>query len=254
MKPFLRHTLEILSVVALSVLWAVTASLGRKGRADTCQEVIATITDSLQRKFVSEGDVRKWTSEYVTFKGRGLDSLNLDGLEKYLKGKSAVREAEAWITDDGNIHVTVTQREPVVRFQDGGNGWYCDAGGFVFPLQSAFAEKVPIVDGDIPVKVERGFKGYPEEGGEWLRGMISMIDYMRKTDGWSSRIGQIHVERTGDLILIPARGKERFLMGQPTAVAEKFSRMKSYYRNIAPDHSYRTVDLRFNGQIVCSEK
>ena len=45
-----------------------------------------------------------------------------------------------------------------------------------------------------------------------------------------------------------------FIIGQPTSLEEKFEKMGKYYKVIIPEKgsdAYRTVDLRYKGQIVC---
>ena len=83
-----------------------------------------------------------------------------------MQAHSVVRDCEAWLTDDGVLHVQLCQRQPVVRFDDGTNGYYADATGFVFPLQARGSVDVPVVDGHIPMKIPRGFKGAPADAAE----------------------------------------------------------------------------------------
>ena len=58
----------------------------------------------------------------------------------------------------------------------------------------------------------------------------------------------------GDRSLIPREGKERFLFGNPFDCADKFGRLEDYYRYIVPEKGadyYRTVNVKFEKQIVC---
>jgi cell division protein FtsQ len=62
------------------------------------------------------------------------------------------------------------------------------------------------------------------------------------------------VDRKGELTLVPREGNEIFLFGQPHSVPEKFAKMEKYYTTIIPEKGakkYKTVDVRFDNQIVC---
>lgn len=260
MMPIVRRGLGLLLIVCCGLLWIFSVSLSRQQRrARTCQgkgrlEVI--VQDSLERRFVTREDIESWLDkEYRAYAGLPLDSVDLDRIEKIVCGHSAVRDCESWLTDDGILHVSLSQRQPVVRFQDGQNGYYADADGFLFPLQSRGSVHVPVVDGALPLSVPRGFKGTVTDPAQqvWLARILHLVDCMDGTV-WQENIGQIHVNKDGDLVLYPREGKERFLFGSPTRVEEKFALMGAYYESVAPAKEpgwYSLVDVRHRKQLVC---
>ena len=102
----------------------------------------------------------------------------------------------------------------------------------------------------------KDYKGAPKEGAEaeWMASVIGMLDYMRRSRIWAENIVQIHVDKGGDLILVPRDGNERFIFGEPHGVAGKFSRIEDYYRYIRPSKDedwYRTVNVKYDNQIIC---
>lgn len=240
-----------LSVAAVCALYMTGA---RRQSAIECRGVEVTVRDSSVNRFVSGGDVKRiLAAGYGSFEGVFADSLDLGAMESLVESKSVIRKCEAYVTRDGMLNVEVTQRTPTVRFQDASNGWYADADGYIFPLQRSHTSMVPVVDGDFPVTVERGFKGPVEnpEQREWLMRVVGMVEYMNK-NGWGNRISQIHVSRGGEVSLIPTEGDERFVFGQPVKIKGKFAKMEKYYRMIRPlKKNYAEIDLRFDGQIVC---
>ena len=181
--------------------------------------------------------------------------MNLDRIENIICAHSAVRDCEAWLTDDGILHVALSQRQPVMRIQDGQNGYYSDAEGFLFPLQARGSVQVPVVDGYLPIKVPRGYKGPltdPKEA-TWLNQMLGMVNTIHGSI-WEENISQITVNKDGDLVLIPREGKERFLFGSPTRVQDKLELMTAYYESVVPSKEpgwYTLVDVRHRRQLVC---
>ena len=260
MKPIVRRGLCLLVILCCAAVWMLTSGMSqRQRRGITCQgkgTLDVTVTDSLERRFVTREDIGLWLEkEYRAYAGLPLDSVDLGRIEQLITGHSAVRECQAWLTDDGILHVSLSQRQPVVRFQDGSNGYYADASGFLFPLQARGSVQVPVIDGKLPLKVPRGFKGAPEDPVQkaWLDQIIGLVNYM---DGsvWQRNISQISVNSRGDLVMVPREGSERFLFGAPTRVQEKFDLMSTYYESVVPVHDpgwYHSVDVRFRGQLIC---
>ena len=224
MKPAVRILIAASAVAACVFLALVGDRVGAANRHEvTCNAVEAIIADSAQRRFVSEEDIRDWMADYGTYLGLRLDSVDLRRVEAVIDGKSAVRKSEAWLTDDGVLHVSVTQREPVVRFQSASGGFYADADGFLFPLQLRHTARVPVVDGNLPLRPGKDFKGEPatEKERQWVRSMLELVRYLGERKEWNDLVGQITVDKDGNLVLIPREGTERFVFGTPTAWTSK---------------------------------
>ncbi len=222
-----------------------------------CTGLNVVIADSAMNRFVTKADIRKYLDkEYGTYMNECLDSIDLTRIEQIIDGRSAVHKSQAYTTRDGLLNVTVTQRTPVVRFQKEDGGFYSDAEGFLFPLQSSYSSRVQVVDGDIPLKANSGYKGEvtDEKEKKWLHEVLEVINYMETDKLWKDKIVQITVMDGGELTLVPREGRERFLFGQPVKIEEKFGKMAMYYSHILPEKgsdAYTTVSVEFDGQIVC---
>lgn len=242
------------ALLALAII-AIMGMNGSRKRMLTCGGVNVEFTDGYN--FVTAGDIEGYlAAEYGVYIGQRLDSVDLAKVERILDNKSAILNTEAYTTPDGMLNVRVSQREPVVRFQKGANGFYADERGFLFPLQSNYTSQVPIIDGNVPLTFESGYKGGPvtEAEKKWLERIIGLVNHMKKTKVWSENISQITVRPGGDLVMVPRQGKELFIFGGPDNFEDKFSRMEKYYTTILPEKGegyYSTVNVKYNGQIVC---
>jgi cell division protein FtsQ len=261
MSKTVRHIINTTSALLLAAALCVAFIAGVSCRAPlTCKGLNVVISDSLTNRFVSAEDVRKYIdSEFGEYVGCHIDSIDLRKVEEILDGKSAVLKSEAYVTKDGILHVDVTQRKPVVRFQKSSGGFYADAEGYIFPLQRTYASHVQIIDGNIPLAADSGYKGAIEDPKEkaWFDSMMAVVNHIERSRTWKDKIVQISVDEGRNLILIPREGNERFLFGQPTDIEDKFSRMEKYYTHILPAKGkdfYAIVDLKYKGQIVCREK
>lgn len=258
MKKVVRYILyAVLSTILLGCIVAAYISGVQSRKPLVCKGIRIEVLDSAQNCFVTTSDVRKYLDKsYGKLIGLPLDSIDLVKVEKIVDSRSAVRKTEAYVTRDSMLNITVTQRKPVVRFQKKDGGFYADAEGYIFPLQSNYASHVQIIDGEIPLAANSGYKGdieNPEEKA-WFKSVMNVVNFIEGSKTWKGKIVQISVDRKGELILVPREGNEKFLFGQPNSLVEKFSKMEKYYTTIIPEKGsakYRTVDVRFADQIVC---
>lgn len=258
MRASIRYTLAlcILALLAACLMAALEYSAGKKGSLK-CSSLSVTIADSLENNFVSVSDIRGYIdAESGGYIGRALDSIDLAEMERIIDSKSTVLKSEAYVTGDGTLNISVTQRRPAVRFQRPDGGFYADRQGYIFPLQGNYTAYVPVVDGAIPVNASGPYKGKAgsEKEQEWIDSIIRLVTYMEESGVWDKNIVQITVRGNGDLVLVPRQGKEKFLFGKPDNIEDKFSRMEKYYTGIVPEKGegyYSTVNLKYNGQIVC---
>jgi cell division protein FtsQ len=259
MNRLVRHLLAlVLTAVCIAGLLVVLRASAMQRHQVLCGAVSVTVTDSLERRFVTEKDVKEYLADYGEYIGQRIDSVDLNRIERLIEGRSAIRGCEAYVTGDGVLHLEVTQREPVVRFQTGGNGYYADAQGFIFPLQRNDAARVPVIDGAVPLKIARGFKGEPTDEAErrWLGEALRLVGYMDRNKAWNSFFSQITVLPGGDMVLVPAKGRERFTIGPARDLDAKFERIRTYYEAVVPagePDRYGSVNVKFDKQIICKK-
>ena len=256
MKRSVRYLISTLTLAALvAVFLAICAGNSRKRSLLTCEGVRVSFADDY--RFVTEEDVKGYLDKYYgAYIGQRMDSIRLHEVESILDMQSAILKSEAYATDDGMLNISITQREPVIRFQKDDLGFYADECGFIFPLQENYTSNVHIIDGNVPISFREGFKGQPvnEKEQQWMKGVLELLKCMDDSRTWSENIVQIHVESNGDLTLVPREGRERFIFGPPVRIAGKFSLMDRYYRSVKPeveDNLYKTVTVKYEGQIIC---
>lgn len=258
MKGLVRNIVLITCgcMLAACIVLAVTAGANAR-KVMVCSGVEIVIADSLKNSFVTKADVKRFLdNEYGRYIGTPIDSIDLQRVEDIIDGRSAVKKSEAYVTKDGLLHISVTQRRPVVRFQKSGGGFYADAEGFIFPLQKSYASHVQVIDGSIPLAANSRDKGQIEDPEEmkWFRDVMDLVNTLEKDRTWKDKIVQMSVRPDGNLILVPREGREKFIFGRPEDIEDKLDKMKKYYTHIIPQKGkdfYREVDLRFEGQLVC---
>lgn len=257
MSRIVKHILKAFAAVLTAAVLFFAYFCGVRQRSNLkCTGLNVTIIDSTVNRFVTAEEVKKTLEkQYGEYIGVQIDSIDLMKIEETIDRKSAVKKSEVYTTMDGKLNIRITQRKPMIRFQTADRGFYADEDGILLPLQSTYTSHVHIVDGNIPLKGNSGYKGVPETEEErlWLQRISDLVKYIDK-GAWEGKIVQIHVDKKGDIILVPREGQVRFMLGQPVKLEEKFKKMEYYYRNIIPEkgeNHYTWVDLKNKGQIVC---
>ena len=235
LKKVVTYILLGIAVLIFCGYFAAASILARKGAREVmCTDVSVRILDSAVNRFVSSGDIRSiLTSSAVTPIGRPRDEINLHDIENLLNSRSAIRKSDASLANDGILDISITQRRPVIRIQTGSGAFYIDDTGYIFPWVSTFTSYVPIVSGHIPVRLEEGYRGVPEETDrKWVGQIISLAHYT-------------------------SVGDQKIIFGAIEDIDYKFAKLNAYYKQIVPAYGwekYSTVNLKFSDQIVCTER
>ena len=242
MKTFVKYLLFAVCVAAFTCISVLVLGEARNRRhLTTCTSVEISFRDSLG--FVTENDIRSYLAKDCnTTTGTRIDSIRLDLIEKALNSRSAIKESQAWVGDDGVVHISIAQREPVARMLTRGNAFYMDDRGDLFPVQGNCTKEVPVFEGDLPL-----------DDPSWIPGILKLLEYMKRHRLGGS-VSCFEVLRSGELIMHPAEGGERFIFGKADKAAAKFARINQYRKAIKPNVEegyYSTVNVKYEGQIVC---
>lgn len=250
--------LSLVVALAAAVAALVCISAARTRHEVTCSEHLdIRMQDS---SFVTQREVRDClTKGYGSWSGQRIDSLDLHRMEEVLNGLTAVKRSEAWVTPDGVLHVRIIQRQAAARFEGPDGGFYADPEGYIFPLQKSWEAPVRLVTGNIPLNMPKSYTGLAtsEQERQWLLGMLALVDFISGSKVWNARIGSIAVEPGGDVTLGLSDGREKILFGGSDSFKEKFKLLEDYYAYIRPSKDpgyYKTVNLKYHGQIICRQK
>lgn len=247
MKITPKHILALVSLTLILATFGIMVGCGRAERGKVlCNALDVQIKDKYE--FVTQEDIRNFLDRhYGAYIGVRIDSLDLGRIENMLEEKRVVMQSEAWTTRDGVLHISIVQRAPAIRFQRGEQGFYMDETGFTFPLHSSYTADVPLIEGNIP-PIENG------ESKEWGSGVLELMAYIRGSKQWKDKIEKVSVNSAGDIELKATEGKEKFIFGYPDDIQAKFERMGKYYSHVRPSKDegyYKSVNLKYNHQIIC---
>ena len=259
MKPVLRYTLSGIALATMAALLCVLLSLSSAQRhMQTCSGLKVEFADGLG--LVSDEEVKQCLEKnYGSYVGQRLDSVDLHRMESILNSCGAVSGSEAYTTPDGMLHVQISERRPVLVLASESGQFHLDATGCIFPVTGEAASGLMTVGGKLPLSLKAGYKGLagtPEER-KWIASLLDVVSSIREDKVWKESFVGINVNANGDLVLTPRYGKESFIFGEMERTEEKLAKIGKYYEYIRPsagENKYRTVNVKYSGQIVCREK
>ncbi len=243
MKLTLKSWLCSLFVLVFTTgIGALLVLTQRESHELACKTIEVSIPGEM--RFVNEEEVLGSLSSYGIIIGERLCDIDLARIENILNVKPSVKQSEAWVTQDGVLHIAVYQREPVLKIVDKkGRGYYADAEGIVFPLSTSFDAQVP----QILCSTSKGMSIH------WLTQAISLVNYISGSEKWNSRIISYSIAENNDFIL--HSDKEQIIFGDFKDRERKFSYLDKYFTKIQPrEEGYKIVNLKYNGQIICRKK
>lgn len=200
--------------------------------------------------FISTAYIREMVDSYFKTLER-LDAAGLKRLEQHLERIPYLQSANAYIDSRGTLHVSVQQRNPVVRvLPKAGGSFYIDDQGMKFPASRLYTAKAPIISGII---TESGTRVDSIET-KALRNAYEFLQGVAKDPFWAAQIVQVHVAEDGELTLLPRMGMHRIIFGKPDDAEEKLRKLSLFYKHVLNGigwDAYPIIDLRFKNQIVC---
>ena len=252
-RILLTSLIVLFSAGLLGCWFHFVGILSAEGRQQAqCRQVEVILLDSLESAIVDKAEVQDYVSRLAV--GRQTARVNLDSIERSLRARGEVMSAQVYAADEQTVKVRLTQRKPVIRFEQDHRHWYADPEGYLFPVTNAV--DVPVVTGQIPMQMDSSWRGaVPAENRPWVLGMVNLARYIDSREILRREISQIEIAPDGDIVLYTRTPGPVIIFGDSGDCPDKFRRLQAYWQNIAPqanaEKPYKTINLKYNNQIIC---
>lgn len=170
------------------------------------------------------------------------DKLDLNELEKGLNAQEMIEKSDVFVSIDGVLKAVVKQKTPIARVFDGDNSFYIDYEGNKMPLSANFTARVPLVSGEINKKNS-------EDLAELFR-IIYDDAFLKKN------IIGVQIMPNGSLKMLNRNYNYQIDFGGTVRMKAKFNNYKAFFQKAVLDSSlykFKTIDLRFAQQVVCTK-
>ena len=176
-------------------------------------------------------------------------------VERVLEENLFVKNAEVLLTADSKIKINIEQRVPILRVVDKlGVQYYLDKDGAKVPLSSHFTARTLVATGNIPPHTP----AFLMKKNNGMKDLFELTNFILTDPLWRAMIEQVHVTSKDEFVLVPNVGDQSILLGKWDADAEaKFKKLRQFYEEGMSREGwqkYKTIDLRYRGQVVCEKK
>lgn len=244
MKRTLLHRILIIGALSLMVVY-LTFSLfffsGKKQEV-VCKQIEMTFVDNDKINLINENDIEKLLkSKALHPVGKTLKEIKTEAIENELNKNEMIKSAECYTTPSGKMYLRIKQCTPKFRVI-GHDNYYIDTDRNKIKTSTNYTAYLPIVSGNV---------SYEMASGE----LFDFITFLEKNSFWNAQIEQIHVRSDKKIELVPRVGDGIIMLGTLDNYASKLEKLKKLYVNgfnTIGWNRYKTIDLQYKGQIVCT--
>ena len=170
------------------------------------------------------------------------DAIDLRKMEFLLELNDMIKSAQVYLTVNGEVRAKVEQKLPIARVSYG-DVFYIDEDGFRMPLSSQHSARVPLVYGIVGVAdLETVYK-------------VALTVY---NDSFlKTYVTEIHQHENKEISLKLRLLDFEVLVGTLDNLEIKLQNLKAFYQKAKKDTMldvYKSVNLQFDNQVVCTKK
>ena len=241
---------------------AVTGFGMRKNDTLLCKEIVISVSDSLEHRFITSNQVRKLIEEgEEELQGYPVESINTMNLEVLLEKNPYVSNAEVYMNVEGKLFADVYQRKPLIRVMpSGGEGYYIDTEWRILPLSDQYTPNVLLVSGNVNFSKEKNSTGallVDNSEDRELNELMSFTKYAADHPFWRNQIVQVYRAKNGDFEIIPRVGAHQIIFGSMQNYKEKLEQLKLLYDQGLKKYGwnrYDKINLKYSNQIICTKR
>ena len=193
-----------------------------------------------------DGIVDELTRHGIVLKGRPLDSIDLRGIEKTLSSLSVYEQVEAFVSpSSATLQIRLKEKHPLFIVQDRtGKSHYVTEGRGTISVRQGFATYLPVVSGDLDLKYATS-------------DVYDLMAVLRRDSDLVDYFGQVYVDASDGIVLIPRIGHTRVIIGKTTDWEEKLRKWRIFASSVLPRrgmNAFAYVNLDYAGQVVARDR
>lgn len=185
--------------------------------------------------------------------GERISEIDEARIERIISEYPMVEEADVFLNARDELQIRIIQKQPLLRvIADNGLNYYMDNKGARIPLSKHVTERLLVVTGNVPPHVP----DFMETGPELLQDVFLLGNMIYEDKFFRTMIEQIDVQGK-DFVLIPKIGRQKIKFGSIDDAKGKLERLKRFYKEVVSTtgwNKYKTLDVRFDKQVVCEKR
>ena len=257
-KKILKIALWVITGAALVVLFV----FGRKWYLETPLKGIEFNLERNHRNgFVEKDSVVAYAKAICDLEHHAaIASINLPKIQNLLDGNPWIENASAFIGLNDTLVIQAKEYEPVLRvFNQDKRSVYVTKEGVIFPSSPLYSPRVIIASGNFrfptPQKNSQVNDSIYAQTG--LQEALTIALAIQKDPFLTGSIGQIYKNENNEYELMVNNLSAKVILGDTKAVDNKLSRLAillEKYNGTEELRAYKTLNLKYNNQIVCTKQ
>jgi cell division protein FtsQ len=155
------------------------------------------------------------------------------------------------VSISGKVVVQADQRRPVARLFFGNSERYIDVDGKIIPTSDLGDCNVVVATGDFAGRLNS------DSVSAQIKNLWQVALFLDGHAEYSPLVDQLHVQRNGEVLMVPKVGDQIIELGDTSGLENKFADLLAFYRNGMPRagwHTYSRISLKFKDQVVCTKR
>lgn len=227
--------------VAVGYMVGSAITFSRYHEPHTCQQVHWTIEDWGERKYVTIEELERVLRTNAIYpKTLQRDDIQTQKIESTLQNHPMIRTAECYVSEEGEVFITLTQRQPILRVITGAESYLVDSDRRRMSVRETIKDHLLLAEGNIG---ERMATHELAEFALWLQ----------SNPYWRERITTVRVRTPHYMELIQTGGEPRIVVDGLSKVEKQLAKLRKYNEgmaNLNEKPAYHELDIRFEGQVV----
>ena len=169
------------------------------------------------------------------------DILDLNELESKVSSHPMIEKAEVYLTINGEVKLEVEQRTPLARVISEPS-FYIDDQGKMMPLSAEHSARVVLIRGNVDAS--------------HLDALHQLLQHVKTDDFLDLHVTEITVNNDNQFSLYVRAFDFEVVVGTLENLNNKRKNFKAFYQKAKKDkllQTYKTVNLQFNRQVVCTK-
>ena len=246
-------------VIAVYLVFAMTSWNKPDETPRLCNKVEINIEDENENGFLKTAEVKTLLEKKSLYPlNKRIDEINTREIENILLKTAFVNTAQCYVTTEGHVKLSLTQRTPIVRVKaENGEDYYLDDNGGVMP-NSQYTSDMIIVTGLL--------------NKQYACKYISILaSTIMADDLWRNQIEQINVLKDRTIEIVPRVGDHIINIGMlPNSrypekrnkivteyVQKQLHRIELFYKyglSEAGWNKYSYISVEFANQVICTNR
>jgi cell division protein FtsQ len=238
------------------------AFIGNKHDETTCRQFELYIAKPGEDALMSAEDISGIIIKRLdSLEGKTLGEIDIRRIHNILDSIPYIRKSDVKSGISGMLSVAVHLRQPLLRIIDKNHRtYYIDREGYLLPLRPGYPGRVFIANGNISLPEKENLSGRHISSLPGGSPTVKLYELALKIDSspfLKHLLLQVWINGQGEAELVPLLGGHTIHFGSLDDMDEKLGKLITFYREGAAKAGwieYRSIDLRYKNQIICSKK